>query len=58
MSVLPLLKFAKPKCGGSGFPKPDSGGGVGGVQAPHTVPRECAYFRPFFPWAVPFAQLL
>lgn len=40
-----------------GFPN-QTVGGVGGVQAPHTVPRECAYFRPFFPWAVPFAQLL
>lgn len=32
--------------------------GEGGDQAPHTVPGERAYFRSFWPRAVPFAQLL
>lgn len=44
MSVLPLLlKFAKPKCGGSGFPKPDSGGDWGGSGPTYRAQGVCLF---------------
>lgn len=51
MSVLPLLlKFAKPKCGGSEFPKPDSVqlGGVEGVRPHIPCPGSVLILGPSF----------